>query len=167
MVISGDLTGGGQLGALGVADTMALFNYSEQNTVCMLWCSAILEKLTVNWSRNSLILWKPKVHLSPCVLHVPPSLAILGEEYTYLIPHYVVFYPAVALSLRLLLWNCLQTSGKIKVKFFQRHEGVLGKWKYISIHSLTSALDGGQWSASRPGRFTPRESALGTYWIGG
>jgi len=27
---------------------------------------------------------------------------------------------------------------------------------------LTSALDGGEWSASRPGRFTPRERAPGT-----
>jgi hypothetical protein len=34
------------------------------------------------------------------------------------------------------------------------------------IHSLTSALDGGEWSASRPGRFTPREGAPGTAWIG-
>jgi hypothetical protein len=32
---------------------------------------------------------------------------------------------------------------------------------------MTSALDGGEWSASRPGRFTPRERALVTYWIGG
>jgi hypothetical protein len=32
---------------------------------------------------------------------------------------------------------------------------------------LTSALDGGEWSASRPGRFYPREIALGTDWIGG
>jgi hypothetical protein len=38
-----------------------------------------------------------------------------------------------------------------------RHEGVLGEWKYSSTHSLTSALDGSEWSASRPGRFTPRE----------
>jgi hypothetical protein len=36
-----------------------------------------------------------------------------------------------------------------------------------STHSLTSALDGGEWSASRPGRFTPRERATGTHWIGG
>jgi hypothetical protein len=35
------------------------------------------------------------------------------------------------------------------------------------MHSLTSALDGSEWSASRPGRFTPRERAPGTYWIGG
>jgi hypothetical protein len=34
-------------------------------------------------------------------------------------------------------------------------------------HSLTSALDGGEWSASRPGHFTPKARALGTHWIGG
>jgi hypothetical protein len=32
---------------------------------------------------------------------------------------------------------------------------------------LTSALDGGEWSTSRPGRFIPREKAPGTHWIGG
>jgi hypothetical protein len=32
---------------------------------------------------------------------------------------------------------------------------------------LTSALAGGEWSAPRPGRFTPGERALGTHWIGG
>jgi hypothetical protein len=35
------------------------------------------------------------------------------------------------------------------------------------MHSLTSALDGGGWSASRPSSFTPRERAPGTRWIGG
>jgi hypothetical protein len=43
----------------------------------------------------------------------------------------------------------------------------LGEWRYSSSHSLTSALDGGKWSTSHPGHFTPRESAPGTYWIGG
>jgi hypothetical protein len=38
---------------------------------------------------------------------------------------------------------------------------------YCSAHSLTSVLDGGEWSASRPGRFTSRERAPGTHWIGG
>jgi hypothetical protein len=32
---------------------------------------------------------------------------------------------------------------------------------------LTSALDGGDWSASRPGGFIPEERARGTHWIGG
>jgi hypothetical protein len=34
-------------------------------------------------------------------------------------------------------------------------------------HSMTSALDGGEWSASCPGSFTPRERDPGTHWIGG
>jgi hypothetical protein len=38
---------------------------------------------------------------------------------------------------------------------------------YSSTHSLTSALDGGELSASHPNRFTPRERAPGTHWIGG
>jgi len=37
---------------------------------------------------------------------------------------------------------------------------------YSSTHSLTSALDGCEWSALRPGHFTPRERAVGTHWIG-
>jgi hypothetical protein len=37
---------------------------------------------------------------------------------------------------------------------------------YIHIF-LTSALGGGEWSASRPGCFTPGERAPSTYWIGG
>jgi hypothetical protein len=42
----------------------------------------------------------------------------------------------------------------------------MGEWRYSST-SLTSALDGGEWSASRPGRFTPVEIAPGSHWIGG
>jgi hypothetical protein len=38
----------------------------------------------------------------------------------------------------------------------------------IEIHIfLTLALAGGEWSALRPGRFTPGERAPGTHWIGG
>jgi hypothetical protein len=38
----------------------------------------------------------------------------------------------------------------------------------VLIHIfLTSALVGGEWSASRPGRFTPGERVPGTHWIGG
>jgi hypothetical protein len=42
----------------------------------------------------------------------------------------------------------------------------MGEWRYSSTHSLTSA-PGGEWSASRPVRFTARERAPGTHWIGG
>jgi hypothetical protein len=37
----------------------------------------------------------------------------------------------------------------------------------IAPRTLTSALDGGEWSASLPGRFTSRELAPGILWIGG
>jgi hypothetical protein len=37
---------------------------------------------------------------------------------------------------------------------------------YIHI-VLTSALAGGEWSASLPGHFTPREITPGTHWTGG
>ena len=37
------------------------------------------------------------------------------------------------------------------------HEGPKWEIKYSSILSLTSALDGGGWLTSRPGRFTPRK----------
>jgi hypothetical protein len=54
-----------------------------------------------------------------------------------------------------------------------------GKGKIVPVHfflaehhamktySLASALYAGEWSASRPGRFTPRERAPDTQWIGG
>jgi hypothetical protein len=36
-------------------------------------------------------------------------------------------------------------------------------WSHVF---LTSTLDGGEWSASRPGHFPPREMTPGTHWIG-
>jgi hypothetical protein len=38
---------------------------------------------------------------------------------------------------------------------------------YRSTFFFTSALAGGEWSATRPGRFTSWERAPGTHWIGG
>jgi hypothetical protein len=38
----------------------------------------------------------------------------------------------------------------------------------VLLHSFSaSALDGGEWSASRPGRFAPGEITQNTHWIGG
>jgi hypothetical protein len=37
----------------------------------------------------------------------------------------------------------------------------------VKLHVLLiSALDGGKWSDSRPGRFAPGEITPGTHWIG-
>jgi hypothetical protein len=41
----------------------------------------------------------------------------------------------------------------------------IGGVEVTSTHSLTSALHGCEWSASRLSRFTPRERAPGTHWI--
>jgi hypothetical protein len=43
------------------------------------------------------------------------------------------------------------------------HEDIMGEWRYISTLFL---LDGGEWSVSSPGRFTPRVRATGAHWIG-
>jgi len=40
-----------------------------------------------------------------------------------------------------------------------------GYWG-VEVLLLTSALDGGEWSASCPGHFTSRERDPGTHWIG-
>jgi hypothetical protein len=64
--------------------------------------------------------------------------------------------------------------GKVKVKVelslcLIKHHAVKTYWGvevYLQAF-LTSALDGGEWSASPPGHFNPRERAPGTHWIGG
>jgi hypothetical protein len=75
----------------------------------------------------------------------------------------------------MLPWKCtkmIKVNVKLSLCFFlsflTEHHGMrlIGEWRYSSTHSLTSALDGGEWLASRPGRFTPRERAPSTYWIG-
>jgi hypothetical protein len=49
-----------------------------------------------------------------------------------------------------------------------RHGGALGERRYSSYSFSTSALDEGEWSASRPGRpFTPGERTPGTHCTGG
>jgi hypothetical protein len=52
------------------------------------------------------------------------------------------------------------------INFALCHEGI---WvtEGITPPFLTSALDGGEWSTSRPGRFTYGETATGTQRIGG
>jgi hypothetical protein len=46
------------------------------------------------------------------------------------------------------------------------HEGV---WESgcLAPPFLASAVDGGEWSASRPSHFTPGKNAPGTHWLGG
>jgi hypothetical protein len=67
---------------------------------------------------------------------------------TNVIPQYQV---KVNMSLCLTNHHAMKTNGGVEV---YRHA------------FLTFALDGGEWSASRPGRFTPREIFPGTHRIG-
>jgi hypothetical protein len=48
-----------------------------------------------------------------------------------------------------------------------RHAGAKGEKNYSSYSFLTSALDMGEWSASRPNRVSPGERSPDTHWIGG
>jgi hypothetical protein len=45
------------------------------------------------------------------------------------------------------------------------HEDIRGRGA-IAPPFLTSSLNGSEWSASRPSRFSPGESDHGTHWIG-
>jgi hypothetical protein len=61
---------------------------------------------------------------------------------------------------------------KVKVKLsvgLAKHYAIKAywEWRYISTHSLASELDTGEWSASRPGRFTPMKRTHSTLRIGG
>jgi hypothetical protein len=97
----------------------------------------------------------------------PLSIAEVKNEWSYIsIPHY-------AFTTWYIIKHDIHVHGKGKGKVVPvrnqapRHEGVLREWKYRSTHSLTSAIDEGEWPASRPGRFTPRERAPGIHGIGG
>jgi hypothetical protein len=54
-----------------------------------------------------------------------------------------------------------------KVPVLPKHHDMKTFWGVeVYLHTfLTSELDGGEWSASRPGRFNPRETAPYTHWI--
>jgi hypothetical protein len=58
--------------------------------------------------------------------------------------------------------------GKGKVVPVLKHYTMKAYWGVeVQIHIfLTSALAGGEWSASHPCHFTPGERAPGTHWIG-
>jgi hypothetical protein len=58
--------------------------------------------------------------------------------------------------------TCLRPRGH-----WDRHKDILVEWSHSSTYSVTLAIDGGEWSTSRPGRFTPRKIATGAHWIGG
>jgi hypothetical protein len=81
--------------------------------------------------------------------------------------------PARSQSLYRLSYHALiylsRCKGKVVpvLNYAPRHEDVLGEWRYNSTHSLTSAVDGDEWSASRLIHLTPRERTPSIHEIGG
>jgi hypothetical protein len=65
----------------------------------------------------------------------------------------------------------VKCKGKIVPVFFflTEHNAMKAYWGSGGIDPLIldPALDGGEWSASRPGRFTLKEKAPDTHWMGG
>jgi len=58
-------------------------------------------------------------------------------------------------------------TGTLRFNRAPRHESVFLELE-AQLHAfLTPTLDGGEWSASRTGRFIPRERTPGTHWIRG
>jgi hypothetical protein len=69
-------------------------------------------------------------------------------------------------SAHLITKYCRRKSKRINVSRY-RKAGATGERKY-SCYSLTSALDGGEWLASRPDcSLSPRRDPPGAQWIGG
>jgi hypothetical protein len=65
------------------------------------------------------------------------------------------------------IYMCKGKGKVVPLLLLTEHRAKKAYWRSGSTHSLTPALDGGEWSASRTGHFTPRERAPGTHWIGG
>jgi hypothetical protein len=63
---------------------------------------------------------------------------------------------------------CLKVKVKVKLSLCltKHHAMKYWEWRCRSTHSLITALDESECSASRTGRFTPRERTPGTHWIG-
>jgi hypothetical protein len=77
--------------------------------------------------------------------------------------------PGVKLTTHLHQVPRLRVKGKVVPVLLTEHHAMKAHWGVeAQLHAiLASELDGGDWSASRPDRFTPRKRAPGTHWIGG
>jgi hypothetical protein len=62
--------------------------------------------------------------------------------------------------------RAVEPVNKVKIPPVLRHEDIWSNGG-IAPPFLTSALDGGEWSASRPCCFTTGEIAPGTHWVRG
>jgi hypothetical protein len=119
---------------------------------------AVLRKIPELWSSDWILQYdNAPVHKALSIKQFLPQKSITEMEHPAYSPY--------------LTTNDLWQKVKVKLSlcFLTEHHAMKAYWgwRYNYTHSLSSALDGGEWSASRPGRFTPRERAPGTHWIRG
>jgi hypothetical protein len=76
------------------------------------------------------------------------------------------FHPLAHLSLCDIVFS-VKVKLSLCFNWAPRHEGVLGEWRYSSTLFFGIGTTWGEWSVSRPGRFTPRGRAPVTHWIRG
>jgi hypothetical protein len=117
---------------------------------------------------------KCRVHKRPQLDHNPkpvtstPPLTI-SVTYFYITLHLCLGLPS-RFPPRLSCISVLPHKGKGKVvPVLTEHHYLKTYWGVeLWLHALlTSTLDGGEWSASHPGLFFPRERAPGAHWVGG
>jgi hypothetical protein len=85
--------------------------------------------------------------------HLAPSVYFRFYGISFTLVHHLTV-------LKLINLRCLYVKVKSSLCLTKQHA-------LRSTLSFTSTLDGGEWSVSHPGRFTPRVRAPVTYWIGG
>jgi hypothetical protein len=99
-------------------------------------------------------------------MHVPPIYLISLTTFDF-------YFPTKILNSLLKSPPPIINKGKVKVNLslcLIKHHAMKTYWGSGCIAPRilsTSALDGCERSALRPGRFTPRERVPGTHWIGG
>jgi hypothetical protein len=90
-------------------------------------------------------------------------LQIFYATDTWIVTFHIMCKVKVKLSLCLTKYHAITTYPVLNQA--PRHEDVWGS-AGIAAHILTLALDGGEWSASHPGRFTPRSYREAIVWPG-
>jgi hypothetical protein len=82
----------------------------------------------------------------------------------------ISFYPEPMNPVYITLYYLSKIRLKVKLSLYLTKQGQcqedIRRNGDVAPPFLTSALDGGQWLVSRPGRFTPGERASCTQWIG-
>jgi hypothetical protein len=96
------------------------------------------------------------------------AIAKIGQPLSQSVWHEVENRPALCRAKMGRILNFHKVKVKLSLCLTKHHAmKTIGEWRYSSTHSLTSTLEGVEWPASRPSRFTPRERSPRTPWIGG